>query len=55
MRTKETKEIINLQLPGELLANKTLAKLVKEAEKGPFMAFDEHQKKMIIWIQENLM
>ena len=53
MRTKETKESINLQVPGEVLANKTLAKLVKEAEKGPFMTFEEHHKKMDKWIQEN--
>ena len=53
MRTKETKETINMQVPGELLANKTLAKLVKEAEKGPFMSSDEHHKKMILLIQEN--
>ena len=53
MRTKEIKISINLQVPGELLANKTLAKLVKEAEKGPFMTFEEHHKKMDKWIQEN--
>lgn len=53
MRTKETKETINMQVPGQLLANKTLAKLVKEAEKGPFMSFEEHHKHMISWMQEN--
>ena len=53
MRTKETKETKNLQVPGELLTNKRLAKLVKEAEKGPFMSFEEHHKKMTLWIQES--
>ena len=53
MRTKETKDSKNLQVPGGRLANKTLAKLVKDAEKGPFMTFEEHHKKMDKWIQEN--
>jgi hypothetical protein len=53
MRTKETKEITNLQVPGKPLTGKALAKLVKEAEKGPFMTFDEHHAKMGKWIQAN--
>jgi hypothetical protein len=53
MKTKESKELKNLQIPGEPLADKTLAKLVKEAEKGPFITFEEHHKKMDKWIQEN--
>ena len=52
MRAKETKESKNLQVPGERMANKTLAKLVKEAEKGPFVTFEEHHKKMDKWIQD---
>jgi hypothetical protein len=54
MRTKETKESKNLQVPGVQMTNKTLAKLIKEAEKGPFMTIVEHHKKMDKWIQENL-
>ncbi|MFA5776789.1 MAG: hypothetical protein WC988_04530 [Patescibacteria group bacterium] len=59
MRTKETKETKktneskNLQVPGERLPDKALAKLVKEAEKGPFMSLEKHHKKMNKWIQEN--
>jgi len=53
MRTKETKVSRNLQVPGERLPDKALAKLVKEAEKGPFMTLEEHHKKMNKWIQEN--
>ena len=53
MKTKEIKEANNLQTPGEHLPNKVLAKLVKEAEKGPFVTFEEHHKKMDNWIQEN--
>jgi len=52
MKTKETKESLNLQVPGEQLADKVLARLVKEAEKGPFMTLEEHQKTMNKWIQE---
>jgi hypothetical protein len=53
MKTKETKESLNLQVPGEQLPDKVLARLVKEAEKGPFMTLEEHQKTMNKWIQEN--
>ncbi len=53
MKTKETKEIRNLQVPGDCLPDKELVKLVKEAEKGPFMTFREHKKEMHKWIQEN--
>lgn len=53
MRTKKTKESKNLQIPGKPLPDKALAKLIKEAEKGPFMTFEEHHKKMDKWIQEN--
>jgi len=53
MKTKEAKESKNLQVSGERLPDKTLAKLVKEAQKGPFMTLEEHHKKMDKWIQEN--
>ena len=53
MRTKEIKAANNLQTPGKHLPQKVLAKLVKEAEKGPFMTFEEHHQKMDKWIQEN--
>lgn len=53
MRTKETKVTKNLQTPGEQLPDKVLAKLVKDAEKGPFTTFEEHHKKMDKWIQAN--
>ena len=53
MKTKETKELINMQVPGEQVPDKVLAKLVKEAEKGPFMTLEEHQKTMNKWIQKN--
>jgi len=46
MRTKEAKESKNLQVSRERLPDKALAKLVKEAEKGPFMTLEEHHKKM---------
>jgi len=54
MRTKETKKVENLQVPGMLLPDKKLAKLVKEAEKGPFITLEEHHEKMDKWIQGNL-
>ena len=53
MKTKETKESRYMQVPGEPLPDKALAKLVKESEKGPFMTLEEHHKKMNKWIQEN--
>jgi len=53
MRTKETKESKNLQVSGERLPDKDLAKLVKEAGKCPFMTLEEHHKKMDKWIKEN--
>jgi len=53
MKTRETKKSTNLQAPGEPLTDNALAKLVKEAEKGPFMTLEEHQKTMNKWIQEN--
>jgi len=52
MKTKIAKESKNLQVSGERLPDKTLVKLVKEAEKGPFMTLEEHHKKMDKWIQE---
>jgi hypothetical protein len=54
MRTIVTKDTTNLQVPGKRLTDKAMVKLVKEAEKGPFMTFDEHHAKMDKWIQENL-
>ena len=53
MRTKEKEETKNLQTPGEQLPDKVLAKLVKDAEKGSFITFEEHHKKMDKWILEN--
>ena len=53
MKAKETKAEKNLQEPGEALPDKELLKLVKEAEKGPFMTLKEHNKKMNKWIQDN--
>ena len=53
MRTKESIETKNLQAPGKRLPDKELAKLIKEAEKGPFLTFEEHHKKMDEWIHEN--
>ena len=53
MKTKETKDAYNLQVPGESLPDKTLAKLVKEAEEGPFMTLEEHQQKMDKWIRDH--
>ena len=52
MGTKETKEIRNVQIPGDCLPDKELVKLVKEAEKGPFMTLKDHKKGMNKWIQE---
>lgn len=54
MQTKETKEFDNLQISGERLPDSVLAKLVKEAEKGPFITLEEHQKKMNKWIKEHV-
>lgn len=53
MKAKETKEEKNLQVSGEQLPDKELYKLVKEAEKGPFMSLEEHNTKMNKWIQDN--
>ena len=53
MKTKEKNEAQNPQLPGAWLPDNELVKLVKEAEKGPFMTLEEHHKKMNNWIQEN--
>lgn len=53
MRTQDTKETKNLQAPGKRIPDKVLAKMVKEAEKGPFLTFEEHHTKMDKWILEN--
>ncbi len=53
MKTIETKETKYLQVPGERLPDKVLAKLVKEAEKGSFMTLEEHQKEMNKWIRDH--
>lgn len=51
-KTKGTKNRKNLQVPGEPLSDKELAKLVKIAEKGPFNTLEEHNKKMNDWIKQ---
>ena len=53
MKTKETKEEKNLQVSGDRLTEIELLKLVKEAEKGPFMTLAEHNTKINKWIQDN--
>ena len=53
MKIKGTKSSDNQQVPGERLPNSILAELVKEAEKGPFLSLEEHQKQMGKWIKEN--
>ncbi len=53
MKEVKPKKTTNFQVPGEQLPDKELVKLVKEAEKGPFMTLHEHQEKMNSWIQEN--
>lgn len=53
MKTKETKDSANQQVPGKPLPDSVLAKLVKDAEKGPFLTLEEHQQKMNKWIQKN--
>ena len=53
MKAKEKKEAQNPQLPGSCIPDNELVKLIKEAEKGPFMTLEEHQKKMNKWIQDN--
>jgi hypothetical protein len=53
MKTTKTKQSENLQVPGEHLPDKVLAKLVKEAEKGPFITLEEHQKEMNKWIRDH--
>ncbi len=53
MKTIKTDKSKNLQVPGEKLTDFELAKLVKEAQKGPFLTIQEHQEKMTGWIKEN--
>ena len=53
MKTKEIKELVNLQIPGERLSEKELVELIKEAEKSQFITLEEHHQKMDKWIQEN--
>ena len=53
MKTIKTIKSKNLQVPGEKLTDFELAKLVKEAQKGPFLTIQEHQEKMTGWIKEN--
>ena len=53
MKEIKIKEVKNLQVPGEPLPDNELAKLVREAEKGPFVTIEEHQEKMKKWIQEH--
>jgi hypothetical protein len=53
MKTKTNKASDNLQIPGESLPDKVLAKMVKDAEKGPFMTLENHQKEMNKWIREH--
>jgi hypothetical protein len=51
-KTKVKKTDRNLQTPGEPLPDEELAKIIKEAEKGPFNSLEEHNKKMNEWIQQ---
>ncbi len=53
MKTKEKKDPMSLHAPSEPLPDVELIKLVKEAESGPFLTMEEHQREMKIWMQEN--
>ena len=53
MKAKETKEEKNLQVSGDRLTEIELHKLIKDAEKGPFMTLSEHNTKINKWIQDN--
>ena len=55
MKTKEKKAAMNPQLPGACLPDNELVKLVKEAEKGPFMTLEEHHEKMMKRHEEKMM
>jgi hypothetical protein len=51
MRTKAIRKSKNLQVPGELLQEKELVKLIKDAEKGPFMTIQEGMKDFELWLK----
>jgi hypothetical protein len=53
MKTKGNKKSENHQIPGGCLPDRVLARLVKEAEKDPFMTLEEHQKEMNKWIRDH--
>ncbi len=53
MKEIKNKKPENLQVPGNKLPENELAKLIKEAEKGPFLQLKDHNKTMKKWIQEN--
>ena len=53
MRAKEKKVTENFQIPGEPLSDKELVKLIRKAEKGPFITLEENNKIMDKWIQKN--
>jgi hypothetical protein len=52
MKTVKSKEAINLQVPGEPLPDKELARLVKEAETGPFYTPEEFEARFDQWKRE---
>lgn len=45
-KIKVSKAERNLQMPGKPLPDEELAKIIKEAEKGPFNSLEEHNRKM---------
>jgi hypothetical protein len=51
-KAKGKEEEKNYQIPGEPLTDVELANLVKEAEKGPFITLEEHNKRMKEWIEQ---
>jgi hypothetical protein len=51
-KSKEKKEEKNYQIPGEPLSDEELANLVKEAEKGPFITLEEHNRRMKEWLEQ---
>jgi predicted transcriptional regulator len=52
MRTKIIQSGKNMQVLGEPLPDKELAKLVKEAETGPFYSFEEMKQILLQWRKE---
>jgi len=52
MRTVKNKKEKNLQVPGEPISQAEFIKLIRKAEKGPFMTLDELKDNFNQWLTQ---